>query len=99
MRATVRELGEKRASGFLKKFYGWYLGRGSRGRSSKSSCSLRRSRKSRRPWLSLALLATGAGLLATARLASVSPPSPAIFRVGIEGASVQIDPQVSYVAA
>ena len=25
---TVRELGEKRASGFLKKFYGWYLGRG-----------------------------------------------------------------------
>ena len=28
MRATVRELGERRASGFLKKFYGWYLGRG-----------------------------------------------------------------------
>jgi tRNA-dihydrouridine synthase B len=28
MRATVAELGEKRASGFLKKFYGWYLGRG-----------------------------------------------------------------------
>jgi tRNA-dihydrouridine synthase B len=28
MRATVRELGEKRATGFLKKFYGWYLGRG-----------------------------------------------------------------------
>src|SRR5205823_15024510 len=26
MRATVRELGEKRASGILKKFYGWYLG-------------------------------------------------------------------------
>jgi tRNA-dihydrouridine synthase B len=25
---TVRELGERRASGFLKKFYGWYLGRG-----------------------------------------------------------------------
>jgi hypothetical protein len=24
----VRELGERRASGFLKKFYGWYLGRG-----------------------------------------------------------------------
>jgi hypothetical protein len=24
----VRELGEHRASGFLKKFYGWYLGRG-----------------------------------------------------------------------
>ncbi|HXV59042.1 MAG TPA: tRNA dihydrouridine synthase DusB [Gaiellaceae bacterium] len=28
MRATVRELGEHRATGFLKKFYGWYLGRG-----------------------------------------------------------------------
>jgi tRNA-dihydrouridine synthase B len=28
IRATVRELGEKRATGFLKKFYGWYLGRG-----------------------------------------------------------------------
>jgi nifR3 family TIM-barrel protein len=25
---TVRELGERRAHGFLKKFYGWYLGRG-----------------------------------------------------------------------
>jgi hypothetical protein len=24
----VRELGERRASGFLKKFYGWYLGGG-----------------------------------------------------------------------
>ena len=24
----MRELGERRASGFLKKFYGWYLGRG-----------------------------------------------------------------------
>jgi tRNA-dihydrouridine synthase B len=28
MRETVRELGEFRATGFLKKFYGWYLGRG-----------------------------------------------------------------------
>jgi tRNA-dihydrouridine synthase B len=28
MRATVSELGERRAAGFLKKFYGWYLGRG-----------------------------------------------------------------------
>ncbi|HET7808018.1 MAG TPA: tRNA dihydrouridine synthase DusB [Gaiellaceae bacterium] len=28
MRATVDELGERRATGFLKKFYGWYLGRG-----------------------------------------------------------------------
>ena len=28
MRETVRELGEHRATGFLKKFYCWYLGRG-----------------------------------------------------------------------
>ena len=28
LRETVRELGEHRATGFLKKFYGWYLGRG-----------------------------------------------------------------------
>ncbi len=28
IRETVRELGERRAHGFLKKFYGWYLGRG-----------------------------------------------------------------------
>jgi tRNA-dihydrouridine synthase B len=28
IRATVQELGEQRAAGFLKKFYGWYLGRG-----------------------------------------------------------------------
>jgi tRNA-dihydrouridine synthase B len=28
VRETVRELGERRAAGFLKKFYGWYLGRG-----------------------------------------------------------------------
>jgi tRNA-dihydrouridine synthase B len=28
MRESVRELGEQRAFGFLKKFYGWYLGHG-----------------------------------------------------------------------
>jgi tRNA-dihydrouridine synthase B len=28
IRETVRELGERRACGFLKKFYGWYLGQG-----------------------------------------------------------------------
>lgn len=28
MRATAQELGPERATGFLKKFYGWYLGRG-----------------------------------------------------------------------
>src|SRR5437764_9068024 len=27
VRETVRELGEQRAASFLKKFYGWYLGR------------------------------------------------------------------------
>jgi ABC-type transport system substrate-binding protein len=52
----------------------------------------------RRLWLSLALLATGAGLLTTAQLADASPPSKGIFLVGMPGASVQIDPQVSYVS-
>jgi ABC-type transport system substrate-binding protein len=52
----------------------------------------------RRLWLSLALLAIGAGLLATARLAAAGPPTPGIFRVGMAGASVQIDPQVSYIS-
>jgi nifR3 family TIM-barrel protein len=28
MRETVRELGERKATSFLKKFYGWYLGQG-----------------------------------------------------------------------
>ena len=28
IRETIRELGEHRATGFLKKFYGWYLGHG-----------------------------------------------------------------------
>jgi tRNA-dihydrouridine synthase B len=28
VRESVRELGERRAAGFLKKFYGWYLGQG-----------------------------------------------------------------------
>jgi tRNA-dihydrouridine synthase B len=27
IRETVREIGEQRAAGFLKKFYGWYLGK------------------------------------------------------------------------
>src|ERR1043166_1683058 len=50
----------------------------------------------RRLWLSAGLLATGAVLLATARLAGAAPRSGGIFRVGMVGASVQIDPQVSY---
>jgi hypothetical protein len=28
VRETARELGERRAASFLKKFYGWYLGHG-----------------------------------------------------------------------
>jgi peptide/nickel transport system substrate-binding protein len=52
----------------------------------------------RRTWLSAGLLATGAVLLATARLAGASPPSAGIFRVGMAGASVQIDPQLSYIS-
>jgi ABC-type transport system substrate-binding protein len=52
----------------------------------------------RRTWLSAGLLATGAVLLATARLAGASPPSAGIFRVGMAGASVPIDPQVSYIS-
>jgi ABC-type transport system substrate-binding protein len=43
------------------------------------------------------LLATGAVLLATARFAGATPQSGGIFRVGMVGASVQIDPQVAYV--
>jgi nifR3 family TIM-barrel protein len=35
MRETVRELGEHRATGFLKKFYAWYLGHGRFARSFK----------------------------------------------------------------
>ena len=38
MREVVREMGEERAVGFLRKFYGWYL-RGRRGRSRSGACS------------------------------------------------------------
>ncbi|HEY6835324.1 MAG TPA: hypothetical protein VI142_02535, partial [Gaiellaceae bacterium] len=51
----------------------------------------------RRLWLSAGLLATGAVLLATARFAGAAPRSGGIFRVGFSGASVQIDPQLSYI--
>jgi peptide/nickel transport system substrate-binding protein len=55
----------------------------------------------RRLWVSLTLLAVGAGLLTTAQLAGASNGSShrygGIFRVGIAGASTQIDPQVAYV--
>jgi nifR3 family TIM-barrel protein len=43
VRETVRELGEQRASGFLKKFYGWYLGRGRFPKSFKQELVLLRS--------------------------------------------------------
>jgi peptide/nickel transport system substrate-binding protein len=50
----------------------------------------------RRLWLSLAMLAAGGGMLAASALGSPSRPG-GIFRVGISGASAQIDPQVSYI--
>jgi peptide/nickel transport system substrate-binding protein len=52
----------------------------------------------KRIWLSLTLLALGAGCLAAARLATASPPESGILRVGTAGASVQIDPQLSYIS-
>ena len=49
IRETVRELGEFRATGFLKKFYGWYLGRGRFPKPFKQELvSCRRSTRSRR---------------------------------------------------
>ncbi len=53
-----------------------------------------------RLWVSLAMVATGVGLLAAAQLASAASPPRygGIFRVGTTGASVQIDPQISYVS-
>jgi peptide/nickel transport system substrate-binding protein len=51
----------------------------------------------RRLWLSLAMLAAGGALLAGSALAGRSLRQGGIFRVGIAGPSVQIDPQVSYI--
>ena len=52
----------------------------------------------RRVWLSLGLLATGAALMVAAQLAGAAPERKGgIFRVGTTGASVQIDPQLSYI--
>ncbi len=52
----------------------------------------------RRVWLSLGLLATGAALMVAAQLAGAAPERRGgIFKVGTTGASVQIDPQLSYV--
>src|SRR5207342_1056010 len=52
----------------------------------------------RRLWLSPAMLATGAALLVAAQLAGAAPERRGgIFKVGTTGASVQIDPQLSYI--
>ncbi len=53
----------------------------------------------RRLWVSLGALALGSGLLATAQLAGAAHRSKqGGIRVGIAGASVQIDPQLAYVS-
>jgi ABC-type transport system substrate-binding protein len=49
-------------------------------------------------WLAFAMLAAGAGLLATGQLAGASTERyGGILRVGTTGASVQVDPQVAYI--
>src|SRR5437868_7068349 len=50
----------------------------------------------RRLWLSLAMLASGGALLAASALAGPSLRQDGVFRVGISGASAQIDPQVAF---
>jgi peptide/nickel transport system substrate-binding protein len=50
-----------------------------------------------RTWLSAALLATGAGLLATSQVAVASPPTSGILRVAESYPAVSIDPQVSWI--
>ena len=53
----------------------------------------------RRPWLAAAMLATGVFLVVSAQLAgAASERRGGIFRVGTTGASVQIDPQLSYIS-
>jgi ABC-type oligopeptide transport system substrate-binding subunit len=52
----------------------------------------------RRVWLSLVTLATGVALMLAAQIAGAAPKRRGgIFKVGTTGASVQIDPQLSYV--
>ena len=55
----------------------------------------------RRLWLSVAMLAVGTGLFATAQIANASDGSSrrygGVFQVGLTGASTQIDPQLAYV--
>ena len=53
----------------------------------------------RRVWLSLVMLATGAALMVVAQLAGAARDrTGGIFKVGTSGASVQVDPQLSYVS-
>ena len=53
----------------------------------------------RRVWLSLVMLALGAGLMVAAQLAGAARERRGgAFEVGMTGASVQIDPQLSYVS-
>jgi peptide/nickel transport system substrate-binding protein len=53
----------------------------------------------RRVWLSLVMLATGAALMVVAQLAGAARDrTGGIFKVGTTGASVQIDPQLSYIS-
>jgi ABC-type oligopeptide transport system substrate-binding subunit len=52
----------------------------------------------RRQWLAAAMLATGASLVVSAQLAgAASDRRGGVFRVGATGASVQVDPQLSYI--
>ena len=48
-------------------------------------------------WLAAAMLATGSFLLISAQFAGASGQKGGIFRVGTTGASVQVDPQLSYI--
>src|SRR5437867_840017 len=52
----------------------------------------------RRTWLSFGMLAAGAALMVAAQLAGAGPVRRGgIFKFGTTGASVQIDPQLSYI--
>jgi ABC-type transport system substrate-binding protein len=53
----------------------------------------------RRPWLSLAMMASGVALMVTAQLAGATPDRKGgILKVGTTGASVQVDPQLAYIS-
>lgn len=51
----------------------------------------------RRPWLAAAMLATGVSLVVSAQLAGAGERRGGVLRVGTTGASVQVDPQLSYI--